>query len=58
MNIEDLIIKLHIEEDNRESKRKRAHPLTKVNVNFMEHGQSSRVKKKKNKGKGTKLKPK
>ena len=56
MSIEDLIIRLHTEEDNRGSKKKRAHNLNKVKV--VEHDQVSKFKKAYNKGKSTKLRPK
>ena len=58
MSIEDLIIRLRIEEDNRESEKKRAHNPSKVKANFVKHGQGSKFKKANNKGKGTKLGPK
>ena len=58
MSIEDLVIRLRIEEDNRESKKKVAHNPNEAKANFVEHGQSSKFKKGNNKGKGTKLGPK
>ena len=58
MSIKDLIIRLHIEEDNRGSKKKGAHNLGEANTNFVEHGQSFKFKKANNKGKGDKLGPK
>ena len=58
MSIEDLIIRLRIEENNRESEEKGAHNPYKTKANFMEHGQSSKFKKTNNKGKCTKLGPK
>ena len=58
MSIEDLIIRLCIEEDNRGSEKKGAHNPSESNVNFMEHGQSSKFKKANNKGKDSKLGPK
>ena len=51
IHIEDLIIRLHIEEDNRGFKKKWAHNLSEVKANFVEHGQSSKFKKASNKGK-------
>ena len=58
MSIEDLIIILHIEEDNRGSEKKGAHNIGEAKANFMEHGQSSKFKKANNKGKDNKLGPK
>ena len=58
MNINDLIIRLHIEEDNKGSKKKGIHNLSEAKANFVEHGQSSKFKKSSNKGKGSKLGPK
>ncbi|RVW34174.1 hypothetical protein CK203_092820 [Vitis vinifera] len=58
MSIEDLIIRLHIEEDNRRSEKKGAHTLNEAKANFVEHGQSSKAKTNNNKGKGSKLGPK
>ena len=58
MNIEDLIIRLCIEEDNRGSEKKGAHNSGKAKANFVEHGQSSKFNKANNKGKGSKLGPK
>ena len=52
-SIEDLIVRLHIEEDNRESKKKVVHISSKAKDNFMEHGQSSKFNKANNKGKNT-----
>ena len=57
MSIEDLVVKLHIEEDNRGSDKKGAHTSTKVKANFMELGQGSKIEKH-NKGKGSKWGPK
>ena len=51
MSIEDLIIRLRIEEDNRGFEKKGAHNLGKANANFVEHGQCSKFKKANNKGK-------
>ena len=58
MSIEDLVIRLRIEEDNRGCEKKMAHNPNKAKANFMEHSQSSKFKKGNNKGKGTKLGPK
>ena len=58
MSIEDLVIRLRIEEDNRGSEKKMAHNPNEAKANFVEHGQSSKFKKDNNKGKGTKLGPK
>ena len=55
MSIEDLIVRLHIEEDNRGSDKKVGHISSEANANFMEHGQSSKFKKANNKGKNTKM---
>ena len=56
MSIEDPIIRLRIEEDNRGSKKKGAHNLGKAKANFVEHSQCS--KKGNNKRKDSKLGPK
>ena len=58
MSIEDLIIRLRIEENNRESEKKVAHNPIEAKANFVEHGQGSKFKKANNKGKGNKLGPK
>ena len=58
MSIKDLVIRLSIEENNRGSENKMTHNLNKAKTNFVEHGQSSKVGKDNNKGKGTKLGPK
>ena len=58
MSIEDLVIRLRIEEDNRGSKKKVAHNPNEAKANFAEHGQRSKFKKANNKGKDTKLGPK
>ena len=58
MSIEDLVIRLHIEEDNRGSEKKMTHNPIEAKANFVEHGQSSKFKKGNNKGKDTKLGPK
>ena len=55
--IEDLVVRLRIEEDNKWFDEKEAHTSTKVKANFMELGQGSKTKKH-NKGKGSKLGPK
>ena len=38
MSIEDLVIRLRIEEDNKGSERKMAHNPNEAKANFMEHG--------------------
>ena len=50
MNLEELIVRLRIEEDNRGSEKKGFHPVV-AKANVVEHGQSSKNKK-------TKAKPK
>ena len=55
MSIEDLIIRLHIEEDNRGSEKKGAHNPSEAKANFVEHGQYYKFKKANNKGKATSL---
>ena len=57
MSIEDLIIGLCIEEDNRGFEKKGAHNLGEAKSNFVEHGQGSKTKKH-NKGKSSTLGPK
>ena len=57
MSIEDLIIKLHIKEENQGYEKKGAQNLSEAKANFVEHGQSSKFKKANNKGKCTKLGP-
>ena len=57
-SIEDLDIRLRIEEDNRGSEKKMAHNPNEAKANFLEHCQSFKFKKGNNKGKGTKLRPK
>ena len=57
MSIEDLVVKLRIEEDNRRSNKKGVHTSPEVKANFVEHGQNSK-KKQHNKGKGSKFGPK
>ena len=57
MSIEDLVIRLHIEEDNRGSEKKMVHNPNEAKTNFVEHGQSSKFKKGKNNWKDTKLGP-
>ena len=58
MSIEDLVIRLRIEKDNRGYEKKVAHFSNEVKANFAEHGQSSKYKKTFIKGKGLKLGPK
>ena len=58
MSIEDLVIRLRIEEDNKGYEKKMAHNPNEAKANFVEHGQGSKFKKGNNKGKGTKLGPK
>ena len=58
MSIEDLMIRLCIEEDNIGSKNKGAYNLGEANANFVEHGQSSKFKKANYKRKDNKLGPK
>ena len=58
MSIEDLIIILHIEEDNRGFEKKVAYNSNETKANFVEYGQGSKFNKANNKGKGTKLGPK
>ena len=58
MSIEDLVIRLRIEEDNKGSERKMSHNPNEAKANFVEHGQGSKFNKGNNKGKGTKLGPK
>ncbi|KAL6327153.1 hypothetical protein AAG906_015192 [Vitis piasezkii] len=50
MSIEDLIIRLRIEEDNRRSEKK-GDTLNEAKANFVEHGQSSKAKRTTTKGK-------
>ena len=57
MSIEDLIIRLRIEDDNRGSEKKGAHNLGEAMANFVKHGQGSKTKKH-NKEKGYTLGPK
>ena len=57
MSIEDLVVRLRFEEDNRGSDKKGAHTSIEVKANFVELGQGSKTKKH-NKGKGSKLGPK
>ena len=49
MNIEELIVRLRIEEDNGRSE-KRVSSWSKIKANVVEHGQSSKFKKKTSKG--------
>ena len=55
MSIEDLVIRLRIEEDNRGFEKKMTHNSNEAKANFVEHGQSSKFKKGNNKGRGTKV---
>ena len=57
ISMEDLVVRLRIEEDNRRSDKKGAHTSPEVKADFVKHGQSSK-KKQHNKGKGSKLGPK
>ena len=57
MSMENLVVRLHIEEDNKWSDKKGAHTSKEVKENFMELGQGTKTKKH-NKRKGTKLGPK
>ena len=45
MNVEELIVRLRIEEDNRRS-QKRVSSQYDIKANIVEHGQSSKFKKK------------
>ena len=58
MSVEDQIIRLRIEEDNRGSENKLVHNFSEAKANFMQHGHSSKFKEVNNKGKVTKLGPK
>ena len=58
MSIEDLIIRLCIDEEIRGFEKKRAHNPNEAKANFVEHGQSSKFKKANNKENDTKLGPK
>ena len=58
MSIEDLIIRLRIEQDNKRSEKKWANILNEAKANFVEHGHSSKARKNNNKWKGSKLGPK
>ena len=55
--MEDLVVRLHIKEDNRWYDKKGAHTSIEVKANFVELGQGSKTKKH-NKGKSSKLGPK
>ena len=44
MSIEDLVIRLRIEEDNRGSGKKMTHNPNEAKANFVEHGQSFKFK--------------
>ncbi|PON80618.1 Zinc finger, CCHC-type [Parasponia andersonii] len=54
MRIEDLVLRLRIEEDNKRSKKNRTNSSSEAKVNIVEHGQSSKSKKNKS-SKGNKL---
>ena len=58
MSIEDLIIILRVEEDNRGYEKKVAHNPNEAKAKFVEHDQGSKFKKANNKGKGDELGPK
>ena len=58
MNIEDLIIRRCIEEDNRGFEKKGAQNPSEAKANFVEYAQGSKFKKANNKGKDNKLGPK
>ena len=51
MSIEDLVIRLRIEEDNKGSDKKMAHNPNEAKANFVEHGKGSKFKKGNNKRK-------
>ena len=57
MSMEDPVVRLRIEENNKRSDKKGVHTLTEVKANFLELGQVNKTKKK-NKGKGSNLGPK
>ena len=57
MNMDYLVVRLRIEEDNRGFDKKGAHTTIEVKANFVELGQGSKIKKH-NKGKSSKLGPK
>ncbi|PON90873.1 Zinc finger, CCHC-type, partial [Trema orientale] len=57
MSIEDLVLRLHIEEDNKKSEKKGPTSSSEAKANIVEHSQSSKSKKNKF-GKGNKLGPK
>ena len=44
MSMEDLVVRLCIEENNRRSDKKGVHTSPEVKANFLEHGQSSKKK--------------
>ena len=58
MSMEDLIIRLHIKEDNRGIEKIGAHNPNEAKTNFLDNGQCSKFKKANKKGKDTKLGPK
>ena len=43
MSIEDLVVRFHIEKDNRGSDKKQAHTSTEMKANFVELGQGSKT---------------
>ena len=49
MNVEELIVRLQIEEDNKRSE-KRVSSQSEIKANVVEHGQSFKFKKKTSKG--------
>ena len=57
MSIEDLIIRHHIEENNKGSGKTVTHNSSEAKANFVELGQSSKFKKGNNNGKNTKMGP-
>ena len=57
MKLEELIIHLRIEEDNRNSDMKGKNPMV-VKANVVEHGGTSNSKKRKHIGQGSKQGPK
>ena len=52
MSMEDLVVRLRIEEDNKRYDKKGVHTSPEVKANFVEHGS---MKRQNNKGKGSKL---
>ena len=51
MRMEDLVVRICIEEDNKRSDKKGAHTSLEMKANFVEHDQSSK-KRQHNKGEG------